>query len=105
MPWHDVQFLRITCQTGPDGGTTCGRDALRPCAATVLVTVVTHATVRAKTTAQIAALWNLPIMPIQVEVRCFGRCCRVRCRRDGECSAAYWMSSVCRPGTRCACFP
>src|SRR5437773_5448432 len=25
MPWHDVQYLKITCRAGPFGGTTCGR--------------------------------------------------------------------------------
>src|SRR6185369_4715085 len=25
MPWHSVQFLRITCHTGPSGLVTCGR--------------------------------------------------------------------------------
>src|SRR5436305_15199595 len=30
MPWHDVQYLKITCRAGPFGGVTCGRVALRP---------------------------------------------------------------------------
>src|SRR4029450_1323890 len=25
MPWHDVQYLKITCRAGPFGGITCGR--------------------------------------------------------------------------------
>src|SRR5205809_4333403 len=25
MPWHDVQYLKITCRAGPFGGVTCGR--------------------------------------------------------------------------------
>jgi hypothetical protein len=34
MPWHMVQFLRITCQTGPSGRVTWGRAGRRPiCAA------------------------------------------------------------------------
>src|SRR5687768_11694708 len=30
MPWHDVQFLKMTCRTGPCGGTTTGRAARPP---------------------------------------------------------------------------
>src|SRR5438046_10375201 len=30
MPWHDVQYLKITCRAGPFGGVTCGRVALPP---------------------------------------------------------------------------
>src|SRR5262249_48460479 len=30
MPWHMVQFLRITCQTGPSGRVTWGRAGRRP---------------------------------------------------------------------------
>src|SRR6516164_7260373 len=30
MPWQAVQFLRMTCQTGPSGRVTCGRAGLRP---------------------------------------------------------------------------
>ena len=33
MPWHDVQFLKITWRTGPCGGVTCGRVARPDCAA------------------------------------------------------------------------
>src|SRR6266508_359570 len=25
MPWHDVQYVKITCRAGPFGGVTCGR--------------------------------------------------------------------------------
>jgi len=25
MPWHEVQYLKITCRAGPFGGITCGR--------------------------------------------------------------------------------
>ena len=32
MPWHEVQYLKITCRTGPCGGTTCGRVAREPAA-------------------------------------------------------------------------
>src|ERR1700694_1214372 len=28
MPWQDVQFLKMTCRTGPLGGSTCGRVGL-----------------------------------------------------------------------------
>src|SRR5215471_11936974 len=30
MPWHRVQFFRITFQTSPSGRETCGRVGLRP---------------------------------------------------------------------------
>src|SRR6266508_2788554 len=25
MPWHDVQYVKMTCRAGPFGGVTCGR--------------------------------------------------------------------------------
>src|SRR5207249_11120680 len=34
MPWHWVQFLRMTCHTGPSGRSTFGRVAPRFCPAT-----------------------------------------------------------------------
>src|SRR5579862_7493266 len=33
MPWHAVQFLRMTSHTGPSGRTTCGRMGFLDCAA------------------------------------------------------------------------
>src|SRR5437870_4092885 len=35
MPWQEMQFLNMTCLTGPVGGSTCGRVGFsRNCAAT-----------------------------------------------------------------------
>src|SRR5687768_786278 len=40
MPWQDVQLLKMTCRTGPCGGTTCGRVARPSCAFTGMATVM-----------------------------------------------------------------
>src|SRR6185436_13210451 len=37
MPWHEVQYLKITCRGGPFGGVTCGRVGRPPiCAETAV---------------------------------------------------------------------
>src|ERR671936_434699 len=35
MPWHDVQYLKITCRAGPFGGVTCGRVGRPPICADI----------------------------------------------------------------------
>src|SRR6266571_7899673 len=117
-----MQFLRITCHTGPLGLVTCGRVGLPPiCAATGAASA---ATMTARTD-QIAAFPNLhfigssfsfvclinflelirerPNEPLRLsgEVRCSYRYCPAQCRTDGGCSIAYWTSSACCPGTQC----
>src|SRR6185436_12520633 len=44
MPWHEVQYRKITCRTGPCGGFTCGRvGRAASCAATGEPSATTNA--------------------------------------------------------------
>src|SRR5262245_24522890 len=55
MPWHDVQYLKITCRVGPFGGVTCGRVGRPPiCADTAaenaaIATIITATGSKART--------------------------------------------------------
>src|SRR5881409_1005999 len=59
MPWHEVQFFRITSHTLPPGLITCGRVALRSCALRGLTTGPANAPIATRTTSQTAAFPNL----------------------------------------------
>jgi hypothetical protein len=56
MPWQAVQLLRMTCHTGPLGGTTCGREAPLPCAVTVWATGIASRTAITAATIQVALI-------------------------------------------------
>ena len=59
MPWHWVQFLRMTCHTGPSGRSTFGRVAPRFCAATGATRDAVNAAITTSRAGPTAALPNL----------------------------------------------
>src|SRR5438874_12863357 len=64
MPWHCVQFLRITCHTGPSGRSTFGRVAPRFCAAAGAAMKAAKAAMRTTRAANTAALSNIRFIEI-----------------------------------------
>src|SRR5439155_15722237 len=118
MPWHDVQYLKITGRAGPFGGTTCGRVGRGASWPADVATDAQNTQNKQNTQSSQKpqrlftenALWflrSLPFLrvlrflgtatpsPAAAVCRCSSRSCPDRCRTGAGCSTACWTCAAC----------